>query len=167
MKGLVWTPEGSSLIQFRVITRKGSGQLMIHGDIGDDTLSTTHIIFKLLDSLNEFDLTEYNIHLHIPREIDGVSATLPMLVGIYSALAKKPVNQRLAFTGELSMDGYVLAVDKIEEKIMAAYRAKLEAIVMPSANIEDLPNVDTVPPWFGMALAPVVHFKAALKIAQQ
>lgn len=150
-----------------MVARRGCGQLIVRGDMARNTLESMHTIFKLLDSLNEFDITKFNVHIHIPVEIEGVSAMLPFLVGIYSAITKKPVNQNVAFTGELSGGGGVLGVDKIEEKIMAAYRAKLEAIIMPSANIEDLPQVDTAPPWFGMALAPVNDFRTALRIAQQ
>ena len=121
--GLVWTPEGTNLIQITAKIRKGTGKIFIDGDIDHDFLANMEMAYYLFQDNNNFDLAKHNITFDIAGPVDGYSSGLPMFVSLHSALNKRPVNQSVAFTGALSESGKVLAVPGIINKIAACRRA--------------------------------------------
>lgn len=159
--GLVWTPDGSSLVQIKTIIRKGTGKLAVDGDIGHDFLKGIEIAINLFHDVKKFDMEKVNITFTIPFPIDGVSAGLPLFVSLHSAFTKQPVNQRVAFTGALSNSGAILPVDAIGDKILAAQRGNCESIVFPMDNLSDLPQR----PWGSLILCPVLNVTDALIVS--
>lgn len=163
--GLVWTPEGSNLVQITTKIRKGSGKIFVDGDIDHQFLANMETAYYLFQDNHDFNLEKHNITFDVPGPVDGYSVGLPLFVAMHSALTKQPVNQNVAFTGALSEAGCVLAVPGIIEKMVACRRANLETIVMPMDNMPELPEYSRTAPWGHLAICPIVRALEALVIS--
>jgi predicted ATP-dependent protease len=159
--GLAWTPAASRLIQINTIIRKGSGKLWVDGDIDHSFLTCIETVITLFHNLDKLNLEKVNITFQIPGIIDGVSAMLPLFMSLHAAATKAPINQNVAFTGALSSGGEVLPIDEINSKIEACYRAKLDSIVFPMANVQGLGSKM----WGDLVLCPVKNVTEALVVS--
>merc|ERR1712087_681056 len=117
----------------------------------------THSKHKLqeIDPTNDFFETN-QIHMHTPEGAtpkDGPSAGVTMTTALLSLALDLPVRADLAMTGEVSLNGKVLAVGGIKEKTIAARRAGCKALVFPKANKRDF---DELPDYLREGLE--VHF---------
>jgi ATP-dependent Lon protease len=86
------------------------------------------------------------IHIHVPAGAvpkDGPSAGVTMATALVSLLTDRPIAERLAMTGEITLRGQVLAVGGIKQKVLAAARAGIHTVVLPRRNEADL---DDLPP---------------------
>jgi len=112
-------------------------------------------------------LAHHEVHLHLPAGAtpkDGPSAGITMALALYSLSKDKKVRSNIAMTGELSLTGKVLPVGGIKEKVLAAKRAGIKEIILPSDNEKDLKEVPERHRK-GMKFYPVKHFDEVLKIA--
>jgi ATP-dependent Lon protease len=171
--GLAYTSMGGSAlyIETQGIKRgmdadgktRGGGNLKVTGQLGDVMKESSQIAYTVArarlaehtEGKNDFfDVTD--IHMHVPEGAtpkDGPSAGITMVTSMLSLAMDKPVRNDLAMTGEVSLTGKVLAVGGIKEKIMAARRAGIKCVVMPSANQRDF---DEIPEYLKENLE--VHF---------
>ncbi|MBI1893537.1 MAG: endopeptidase La, partial [Candidatus Rokubacteria bacterium] len=90
---------------------------------------------------------KWDLHLHIPAGAipkDGPSAGVTMLVALVSLLRDRPVKPAVAMTGEVTLSGRVLPVGGIKEKVLAAKRAGIQEVILPSRNekalLEEVPS---------------------------
>lgn len=96
--------------------------------------------FLLKIEANNSYLLKNNIHLHLPEGAtpkDGPSAGVTMVTALLSLALDKPIRQNTAMTGELSLTGKVLPVGGIKEKTIAAKRAGVDTLILPSDNQKD------------------------------
>lgn len=166
--GMVWTPERCDIIQIHARTQKakhGIGTVFVEGEIGEDFLHAVGIACQLLGDCKELDVSHTNIFLSIPCPVDGDSAGLPIFLAMYSAITRKPINQKLGFTGALNEQGCLLPIGSLEEKLLAAHRAKLEGVVLPMDNLADLPKDSDNTQWRGMVICPALRVMDALVLA--
>jgi ATP-dependent Lon protease len=85
-----------------------------------------------------------DVHVHVPAGAipkDGPSAGVAMFIALASLFTDRPINHDVAMTGEISLRGMVLPVGGIKEKVLAAQRAGLRAVLLPARNEKDLRDV--------------------------
>ena len=131
-------------------TVPGSGKLMLTGQLGDvmqesakAALTFVHANAERL-GIDEATIREKDIHLHVPEGAvpkDGPSAGITMAVAIASALSGIPVKGSVAMTGEITLRGRVLPIGGLREKLLAAVRAGMTAVIIPEENRKDLEDV--------------------------
>jgi predicted S18 family serine protease len=87
---------------------------------------------------------QHDIHIHVPAGAipkDGPSAGVTMATAIASLVTGTPINSEVAMTGEITLTGQVLPIGGLKEKTLAAQRAGITTVIMPSRNEGDLEDV--------------------------
>ncbi|GAB6138876.1 ATP-dependent protease LonB [Halanaerobaculum tunisiense] len=104
--------------------------------VKDSAKNVLTVVKKILD----IDLNQYDIHIDFTSDIvvDGPSAGVTMAVALYSALTNKPVDNKVAMTGKISVNGLIRPIGGVIPKVRAAVRANAAKILIPSENWQDL-----------------------------
>lgn len=148
--GMAWTSVGGDTLFIETAAVKGSGKLVLTGQLGDVMQESARAALSVIRKRgDEFDIPDdfyekQDIHIHIPEGAipkDGPSAGVTMCACMISALAGIPVKRDVAMTGEITLRGKVLPVGGIKEKVIAAHRAGVKAVLLPEKNMEDLEDV--------------------------
>ena len=110
-------------------------------------LSTTALFERDAEALHiKEDRFERDLHIHVPAGAipkDGPSAGITMATALVSSLSERPVRHDLAMTGEITLNGRVLPIGGVKEKILGGVRAGIRTFLLPKANeadLEDLPQ---------------------------
>lgn len=96
---------------------------------------------QILSKENNNFLEENKIHLHVPEGAtpkDGPSAGITLVTSLLSIARKRPINDSIAMTGELSLKGKVLKIGGLKEKLIAAKRRGIKTIIVPKDNQDSL-----------------------------
>lgn len=144
--GLAWTPAGGEVLFIEAAAMPGTGQVKLTGSLGDVMKESAEAAVTWLreHASGLLDPRAVDLHVHVPAGAvpkDGPSAGVALLVAIASALTKRPARHDLAMSGEITLRGQVLPVGGIREKVMAAPRAGIRAVVLPRANEQDLAEI--------------------------
>ena len=101
--------------------------------------SSIENVITVLNNLYNLNCDEYDIHISIPRgmPVDGPSAGITIATAIYSAITKRPINNKVAMTGEISILGSVKPVGGVIAKIIAASKAGAEKVLIPIDNYSE------------------------------
>jgi ATP-dependent Lon protease len=148
--GLAWTPAGGDMLFIEATAMQGKKGLILTGQLGDVMKESAQAALSFIRS-NAADLgvkenfyEDLDIHIHVPAGAipkDGPSAGVTMLTALTSLLTNRKVKKDLAMTGEITLRGAVLPVGGIKEKVLAAYRAGIKTIILPSWNRKDLEDI--------------------------
>ena len=148
--GLAWTEVGGEILSVEATTMPGKGKLQLTGKLGEvmqesakAALSYIRAHAASLGIPGDFH-EKLDIHVHLPEGAipkDGPSAGVTMITALVSALSRRPVRQDVAMTGEITLRGNVLRVGGLKEKLVAAHRAKMDAVLMPLDNEDDLSEI--------------------------
>ncbi len=148
--GLAWTSVGGVTLSVEVTPMKGTGKLVLTGQLGDVMKESARAGLSYIRSVaDRYEIEEdfhekYDIHIHIPEGAipkDGPSAGVTMATAVVSALTKKPVDKFVAMTGEVTLRGRVLPIGGLKEKSLAAKRAGIKKVLIPYDNIKDLEDI--------------------------
>lgn len=153
VNGLAWTSVGGDVLKIEAIKIFGKGLLELTGNLGDVMKESAKIALSVNKALidKKFKTKEqiynrYNIHIHVPEGAtpkDGPSAGITMALAIASVLLDKKVNSKIAMTGELTLSGDVLPIGGLKEKLIAAYKAGMESVLIPEKNYKR--DLDEIP----------------------
>lgn len=148
--GLAWTPVGGDILFIEATKVPGKGNLILTGQLGDVMKESAQAAFSLVKSnaqklgINQELFEKNDIHVHVPAGAipkDGPSAGVAMFTALYSAFSERIVRSDVAMTGEISLRGLVLPVGGIKEKVIAAARAGIKTVMLPSRNQRDLEDI--------------------------
>ncbi len=139
--GLAWTPAGGDVLFIEANRMKGKGGFTITGQIGDVMKESMQAALTWVRSnavslgLDEDFTKDSDLHIHVPAGAipkDGPSAGVTMATALVSLLTDTPVHPLTAMTGEITLSGNVLPVGGIKEKFLAAKRAGVRDVIMPT-----------------------------------
>jgi ATP-dependent Lon protease len=148
--GLAWTPVGGDILFIEATRVPGSGKLILTGQLGEVMKESAQAALSLVKSrahelgLNPENFEKSDIHVHVPAGAipkDGPSAGVAMFTALYSAFSEKIVKNDVAMTGEISLRGLVLPVGGIKEKVIAAARAGITTVMLPTRNQRDFDEI--------------------------
>ncbi|MEA4881990.1 MAG: endopeptidase La [Synergistaceae bacterium] len=151
--GLAWTETGGDVLVIEAVTMKGKGEVTLTGNLGSVMQESAQTAIGYLRSnsetlgIGDVDWKGIDLHLHVPEGAipkDGPSAGITMAVAMLSAVRNTPVLPDIAMTGEISLQGKVLPVGGIRDKILAAKRQGIHNILLPGAN---RPDVEEIVDW--------------------
>ncbi len=145
--GLAWTSAGGEILFIETLFTKGSGKIILTGQLGDVMKESAQIAVSLVKSMypDKAELFEKNdLHIHVPDGAvpkDGPSAGIALTTAISSLVNEQMVNPSFAMTGEVSLRGVVKPIGGLPEKLMAAQRAGISTVLIPEENQDDLKEV--------------------------
>jgi ATP-dependent Lon protease len=148
--GLAVTGTGGDVLFIEATRMPGTGGLTLTGQLGDVMKESARIALSFVrshaDELGidraEFDNTEFHVHVPagaIPK--DGPSAGIAMTTAIASLLTGRPVKHTVGMTGEVTLQGRVLPIGGLKQKVLAAHAAGLTDVILPERNRGDLDEV--------------------------
>jgi ATP-dependent Lon protease len=151
--GLAWTRVGGEILFVETSVSKGKGKLTLTGNLGEVMKESAVIALEYLKShIDVLNIApeifeNWNLHVHVPEGAipkDGPSAGVTMATSIASALTQRKVRRNVAMTGEITLRGKVLPVGGIKEKILAAKRAGIKAIILSADNKKDIEEINQI-----------------------
>jgi ATP-dependent Lon protease len=141
--GLVWTPVGGDIIFIEATRMRGGKQFTMTGHLGEVMQeSMTAALTWTRANCERYGIDpdffrKHDIHIHVPSGAvpkDGPSAGAAMVTALVSLLSGRPVKDRLAMTGEMTLSGVVLPIGGVKEKVLGAKRAGIKEVLLPADN---------------------------------
>jgi ATP-dependent Lon protease len=147
--GLAVTGTGGDVLFVEAIAMDGETGLGITGQLGDVMKESAEIALAFVRSHADDlglapDALARRFHLHVPAGAvpkDGPSAGITMTTALVSLLAGRPVRSSVGMTGEVTLQGRVLPIGGVKQKVLAAHRAGLREVILPERNGPDLDDV--------------------------
>jgi ATP-dependent Lon protease len=148
--GLAVTPVGGDVLFIEAACMPGKDRLILTGQLGEVMKESAQIALSYVRAYADqfgIDSDKFNnadIHLHVPAGAvpkDGPSAGVTMVTALVSLLTGRPVEAEVGMTGEISLQGQVLPIGGVKQKVLAAHRAGLTRVILPKRNEVDLDEV--------------------------
>src|SRR3954463_8686631 len=148
--GLAVTGTGGDVLFVEATSMKGTEGLVLTGQLGDVMKESARIALSYVRShadelgIEEESFDERAFHLHVPAGAipkDGPSAGITMTTAIASLLSGRPVKHTVGMTGEVTLQGRVLPIGGLKQKVLAAHAAGLTDVIIPERNRADLDDV--------------------------
>jgi ATP-dependent Lon protease len=148
--GLAWTPVGGDLLFIEASVSRGTGRMILTGQLGDVMKESAQAAFSYVKAQSEelgipLDAFRYwDVHVHVPAGAipkDGPSAGTAMISALVSIYTQRRVRGTVAMTGEITLRGLILPVGGIKEKVLAAKRGGIETVVLPEKNLKDVDEI--------------------------
>jgi ATP-dependent Lon protease len=148
--GLAVTGVGGDVLFVEAASMAGKGRLVLTGQLGDVMKESARIALTYVQSHavdlgvddRKFEGREFHVHVPagaIPK--DGPSAGITMVVALASLLTNRPVKSTIGMTGEVTLQGRVLPIGGLKQKVLAAHAAGLTEVILPERNAPDLDDV--------------------------
>ena len=148
--GLAVTGTGGDVLFIEATTMEGGRELVLTGQLGDVMKESARIALSYVHShadelgvdAKAFD--DHSFHVHVPAGAipkDGPSAGITMTTALASLLSERPVKHTVGMTGEVTLQGRVLPIGGLKQKVLAAHAAGLTDVIIPERNRADLDDV--------------------------
>jgi len=149
--GLAYTPVGGDVLFIEATSMRGKEGFVLTGQLGDVMKESARIALSYvrghadglgLNDEEAFDDREFHVHVPagaIPK--DGPSAGVTMTTALASLLTGRPVKHTVGMTGEVTLQGRVLPIGGLKQKVLAAHAAGLTDVILPERNRADLDEV--------------------------
>jgi ATP-dependent Lon protease len=147
--GLAVTGAGGDVLFIEASAMDGESRLTLTGQLGDVMKESAQIALSYLrahgsDLGVEASALDRALHLHVPAGAvpkDGPSAGVTMVTALASLATGRPVRSEVGMTGEVTLNGRVLPIGGVKQKLLAAHRAGLTTVFLPARNGPDLDDV--------------------------
>jgi ATP-dependent Lon protease len=148
--GLAVTGTGGDVLFIEASVMDGEPGLTLTGQLGDVMKESASIALSYVRAhASELGITDDGIagrryHVHVPAGAvpkDGPSAGVTMTTALASLLTGRPVRSEVGMTGEITLQGRVLPIGGVKQKVLAAHRAGLKEVILPERNGADLEDV--------------------------
>ncbi|MBC3189866.1 endopeptidase La [Pseudonocardia sp. C8] len=143
--GLAVTGTGGDVLFIEATAMDGDPGLQITGQLGEVMTESVSIALSYLRSRGwAGDLASRKVHVHVPAGAvpkDGPSAGVTMTTALASLASGRPVRGTVGMTGEVTLQGKVLPIGGVKQKLLAAHRAGLTDVIIPKRNEPDLDDV--------------------------
>lgn len=151
--GLAWTEVGGDILFIEGVDMPGKGMVKQTGKLGDvmkESIDTAYSVVRshavsLGIDPSVFEKTD--VHIHVPEGAipkDGPSAGVTMYTTLVSLFTKIPVKSDVAMTGEITLQGRVLPIGGLKEKLLSALRGGIKTVVIPKGNEKDLAELPEI-----------------------
>src|SRR5262249_4706695 len=141
--GLAVTGTGGDVLFVEAAAMPGGGGLVLTGQLGDVMKESARIALSWVRShadalgIPEEALRDAECHVQVPAgdiPKDGPSAGVPLVTAITSLLTRRPVKHTVGMTGEITLQGRVLPIGGVKQKVLAAHAAGLTEVILPERN---------------------------------
>jgi len=148
--GLAVTGTGGDVLFIEATRMDGEERLTLTGQLGDVMKESAQIALSWVRAhgdeleLRPDDLRGHAFHVHVPAGAipkDGPSAGIAMTTALASLLTERPVKHTVGMTGEVTLQGRVLPIGGLKQKVLAAHAAGLTEVIIPERNRADLEDV--------------------------
>jgi len=148
--GLAVTGTGGDVLFVEATRMDGENGLVLTGQLGDVMKESAQIALSWVRAhgdeleLTPDDLQHKSFHVHVPAGAipkDGPSAGITMTTALASLLTRRPVKHTVGMTGEVTLQGRVLPIGGLKQKVLAAHAAGLTDVIIPERNRADLDDV--------------------------
>ena len=150
VNGMAYTEFGGDILPIEATMFKGKGELILTGSLGDVMIESAKIALDYIKSnADRFNvdlsvLEKNNIHIHVPEgaiQKEGPSAGVALTTSLISLFSGIKVSSKISMTGEITLTGRVLPIGGLKEKVIGAYRARINKIFIPRENEKDLKDI--------------------------
>jgi ATP-dependent Lon protease len=148
--GLAVTGTGGDVLFVEATSMDGGSELVLTGQLGDVMKESARIALSYVRShaeelgIESEAFKERAFHVHVPAGAipkDGPSAGITMATALASLLSERPVKHTVGMTGEVTLQGRVLPIGGLKQKVLAAHAAGLTDVIIPERNRSDLDDV--------------------------
>jgi ATP-dependent Lon protease len=148
--GLAVTGTGGDVLFVEAMAMKGDSGLTLTGQLGDVMKESARIALSFVRAhgedlgLEDSSFDGRHFHVHVPAGAipkDGPSAGITMATALASLLTGRPVRHTVGMTGEVTLQGRVLPIGGLKQKVLAAHAAGLTDVIIPERNRPDLDDV--------------------------
>lgn len=171
--GLAWTEVGGDILFIEAVDMPGKGKITQTGKLGEvmkESIETAYSVVRAHSKELGIDpeiFEKTDIHVHVPEGAtpkDGPSAGIAMYTTLVSVLTKTPVRKDVAMTGEITLQGRVLPIGGLKEKLLSALRGGIKTVIIPKDNEKDLAEIPDIVTK-GMKIIPVKEVSEVLAVA--
>jgi ATP-dependent Lon protease len=150
VNGLAWTQVGGKLLHVEAIMVPGKGEIKITGNLGNvmkESCTTAMTVVRSRATKYGIDASVFrdnDFHVHFPEGAtpkDGPSAGIAISLAILSVATNRPIDSSIAMTGEVSLQGNVLAIGGLKEKTLAALRNGIKTLILAESNHKDIEEI--------------------------
>ncbi len=150
VNGLAYTPYGGDTLPIEATYYPGNSNLLLTGSLGEVMQESAQIALSYIKANAKiFGLTKEifknDIHIHVPEGAipkEGPSAGIALTTALLSSLTGTKISSKIAMTGEITLQGDILEIGGVKEKVLGAYREGITTIFLPTPNKIDLKDIE-------------------------